>query len=49
MSVIPTLILVGAVWFLVRVRARNKRRFDALSPEQKRAERKRRANAMLWD
>jgi hypothetical protein len=48
-SIFPGLLLAAIVWSLLRLRARNKRRFVALSPVQKKAERKRRAKARLWD
>jgi hypothetical protein len=48
-SILPGLILAAVIVALFKLRARNKRRFDAMTPEQRKAERRRRFKADLWD
>jgi len=48
-SIFPGLILAAIFGALFKLRARRKRRFDAMTPEQKKAERRRRLIAELDD
>jgi cytochrome c-type biogenesis protein CcmH/NrfF len=49
-SIFPSLLLLAIVWALFKLRARKKRWFDSLSPEQQKSERKRRRiKEILWD
>lgn len=49
-SIFPSLLLLAIFWALFKLRARKKRWFDSLSPEQQKLERKRRRiKEILWD